>query len=121
MTPMLTEAELLELERLEREATPAERWFRDWISTGAIDIRCAMMGPHHTGDDRVDAAQRDADLVVAARNALPSLIAAYRERDELRRQVEAIRKFVDKPPRDLLVPVGVLRHIISATEPKGEP
>lgn len=121
---MLTEAELLELERLEREATPACEWEPSFESYHDADgyIHAARGPEHHTkglaGEQR---ARVDAALIVSARNALPLLLAAARERDELRRQVDAIRKLVDKPPRNLLVSVGVLRHIISATQPKGEP
>lgn len=80
----LTDKELAELEQLEREATPGPWVFRD-DSCGEYrvlnqdcklvfnkdfdDLRRHLMPPH----------EEDARLFVAARNALPSLLAEVRE------------------------------------------
>lgn len=93
----MTAADLAALERMLAKATP--RWTlstrldagygRQIATDGLEHIRVSTPSSYSVdGVHRVTAAQRDADaaLIVAMRNALPELIAAARERDELAAQ-----------------------------------
>lgn len=126
----LTETELSALEELERTAT-AGPW------QAHAHMVEAEAGADLIGEcsDAYPLGNNNAELIAAARNALPSLLAAARERDELRRQVEAIREACGELPYvshhewidtdgDVPVQVHVIRTInraIVATESKGEP
>lgn len=83
MTARLTDAELDELGRLERAATPRE-WFVD------DDGRIACYGNDLHVYDLVDT--DDMLLAVAARSALPSLLAEVRETRTKLARVEGYRE-----------------------------
>jgi hypothetical protein len=68
----LTNAELDELEKLERAATAGP-----WVSVGDVYIFGADNEPFEAGES-------DVAFTVAARNALPALLAMARENEELR-------------------------------------
>lgn len=83
-----------ELERLEKSATPGPWTYR------VDDERLARPHPSlndaHDDDITKNATGLTVDngaLIVAARNALPELIAASRERDRLRAALETIRSW----------------------------
>lgn len=71
-------ATVKELERLEREASPAPWYTNTWESESGSR---AAVGPPHVEDWNYDAlggAEDDALLLAAARNAMPSLLAELR-------------------------------------------
>lgn len=69
----LTDAELDELEVLERAATPCVAWEAGRYTIGAMGLQWCW---EICGDN--DNAASDADCFAAARNALPALIAEVR-------------------------------------------
>lgn len=82
MTPPITEEQLAELERLEREATG-----RDWAfaADGDYEDIAEVFGPLVRGDGKSSTVilsqccpLPDAAFIVAARNALPQLLAEVR-------------------------------------------
>lgn len=84
MTNRLTDEELEELERLEQDATPGPWVFRD-DSCGEYRVLgpdCKLVFNKDFGGLRrhlMPPHEEDARLFVAARNALPSLLAEVRE------------------------------------------
>lgn len=82
MTPELTAETLNELERLELAATK-EPWQTN-IAGIEGDNYIAGTGPWYRLNRGEDKATEDAKLIAALRNAAKPLIAAARERDELR-------------------------------------
>jgi hypothetical protein len=77
----MTAEQLTELERLEREATPGPWWGETAVPT---EIYAPATDEILTSGFGNEKAQEDAELVIALRNHAPALIAAARERDELR-------------------------------------
>lgn len=90
---MIDEATLDELERLEKAATPSE--WELWTSNShrRITRQGGQQGGvlygtvHKDGVDDLVAPPGNLELIVAARNALPTLIAAAREGARLRRML----------------------------------
>lgn len=99
MTPP-TEEQLAELERLEREAMPGP-----WRTARHQDPSCdvAYVLPHGMPGEEVatvyiDDSERHAAFIVAARNALPSLVAEVRRLRAIVESYEAAaddRRFLD--------------------------
>lgn len=87
--------DLDELERLEREATPGPwEWYGISLKAGRVEV----LGPGESdsfGYGTIDVADADQDLIAAARNALPELIAELRTLrarvDEMERDLDACR------------------------------
>lgn len=84
--------DLNELERLERAASKAPWEFRDGtaIADDGLPYVRGYSNDVHIGEHAPDAA-----LIVAARNALPELIAAAREAERVREQVRVLREALD--------------------------
>jgi hypothetical protein len=83
------EAELAELERLV-EAAPPGRWF--YAGTSELDgAGLHVLDSRATGDIGEFYTREAADFCAAARDAVPKLIAAVRERDARIAQLEAGR------------------------------
>lgn len=98
----LTDAEIAELEQMERAATPGP-WRSDWRGTNHFEITSPEGGSywvvqpgHNCCDDenpRWDAAGQDLDLIAAMRNALPALLEERRAlREALRSTLAEMEK-----------------------------
>jgi hypothetical protein len=85
-----------ELEKLEKAATPGPwKWS---LRHESHDREAFAKGPSHLGDHNYQKARADAELVAAARNALPDLLKIARAAANYARMAPP-RGHVDEPAR----------------------
>lgn len=102
MTP-LTEADVAELERLEKLATPRPWWkYRDGVDNYQNHGLVAAGEPLWNGADGEMPEGDTIDFIAALRNAAPQLLAAWRESQakdaEIARLRGALEKIVETQP-----------------------